>query len=257
MTWLKVTLFLVLSAAAVLLYLFLLSVFRSKVGPFSAAIPAFVLAVIAFAINWRFLKSEGRSLAELGFNAPQLRIVQAAAGFLAGHLIVGSWLLVLRAVAGMSWRRELGFTAAGALGSFLFAVFNNGAEELVYRGYLFRLLTRSYGAAVAIVATSTLFTLLHIQAGVPWQNAIAVVFTSAIFYSAVFLRWQSVPLTLAVHVGMNLMQEFAGLRASGLSLFSTSVASNGTRQAVVLMLLGLINLVLAAGVLFTRRSARS
>src|SRR5256885_16328551 len=77
----KVVLFLALSALAVVGYLFLLNVLNEKVGPFSAAVPAIFLALAAFALNWRFLKVEGTSLGEVGFDRPVLRFRQVAIGF--------------------------------------------------------------------------------------------------------------------------------------------------------------------------------
>jgi membrane protease YdiL (CAAX protease family) len=147
--------------------------------------------------------------------------------------------------------------ASAAVASFTFIVFNNLGEELVYRGYLFLLLMRSYGVALAILSTSILFTLLHIQAGVPWPNAIAGVLTSALLYAALFVRWRSVPLVLAFHVGMNVMQEAFGLRTSGLTVFVPAYGAKATaaQSIAVLAVAAAINLSLAAAVLFFARTS--
>ena len=216
---LKAALFLLLSAVAVVVYLFLLSVFRGTLGAFSGAVPAMVLAVAAFILNWRFFSAEGRSLAEIGFDRPALRIGQALIGFVAGGLLVGIWALVLMAVIPVSWRIAATFSVGAVAGPITFAIFNNAGEELVYRGYLFLLLSRSYGRVVAVIATCSLFTLLHIQGGVPWLSAVAGVFTSALVFSALLVRWRSVPLVLGFHVATNVLQELLGLRASAMNLF--------------------------------------
>ena len=153
--------FLALAAIAVVGYLFLLSVLSGKVGPFSAAIPAIFLALAALAINWRFLKAEGRSLAELGFDRPLLRFRQVTVAFVAGAITVAAWVIAMRWILPVAWRVAPSFRAPAAAGSFVFVVFNNLGEELVYRSYLFLLLTRSYGTVIAIVSTSLLFALLH------------------------------------------------------------------------------------------------
>ena len=199
----RIALFLALAAVALLGYLFLLSALRTKLGSFSAAVPAMVLAILTLILNWRFLRSEGQSLAELGFNAPQKRIRQIASGLIGGGLTAGAWVLGLWAVTSISWRMAPTFDSVAAIGSLAFIVFNNAAEELVYRGYLFLVVSRAYGRWVAIGGTSILFALLHIQGGVPWQSVLAGVLTSGLLFAVLFDRWRSVPLVLAFHVATN------------------------------------------------------
>jgi membrane protease YdiL (CAAX protease family) len=122
------------------------------------------------------------------------------------------------------------------------------AEELVYRGYLFVLLERTFHPAVAVIVTSTLFTLLHIQAGVPWANAFAGVFTSALMFAALFARWKSVPLVIGFHVAMNCAQEFLGMRVTGMTVFDSVYRGplSATQTASVLVLTAATNIVVAA-----------
>jgi len=249
--------FLALAAIAVVGYLFLLNVLSGKVGPFSAAIPAIFLALAALAINWRFFKAEGRSLAEVGFDRPLLRFRQVTVAFVAGAITVGAWIIAMRWILPVAWRVAPSFRAPAAAGSFVFVVFNNLGEELVYRSYLFLLLMRSYGTVIAIVSTSLLFTLLHVQAGVPWPNALAGVLTSALIYAALFVRWQSVPLVLAFHAGMNVTQEALGLRSTGLTIFMPQFGAGITAQqsSAVLVLAAVINVSLAVAVLLSARKS--
>jgi membrane protease YdiL (CAAX protease family) len=251
--------FLALSAVAVLVYLFLLSVFRGKLGAFSATLPALVVALAALVLNWRFLRSDGQTLAVLGFGAPRLRVLEIAIGFVAGALVVGMWAVVLWAVLAASWKMANPFNSTIAIGAFTFIIFNNAGEELLYRGYLFLLLARSYGRAVAVIFTCGLFTLLHIQGGVPWPNAVAGVLTSALLYAALFVRRQSVPLVLAFHVAMNVMQELIGIRISGLTLFTPiySEKVSATQSNTVLVLTAFINTALALAVFLSGRSAKA
>jgi membrane protease YdiL (CAAX protease family) len=251
--------FLVLAAIAVVGYLFLLNVLSGKAGPFSAAIPAIFLALAALAINGRFLKAEGRTLAEVGFDRPLLRFGQVTVAFIAGAITVGAWIIAMHWTLPVTWRVSPSFRAPAAAGSFVFTVFNNLGEELVYRSYLFVLLIRSYGTAVAIVSTSILFTLLHIQAGVPWPNALAGVLTSALIYAALFVRWQSVPLVLGFHAGMNVAQEALGLRSSGLTVFIPQFGAGITSQqsSVVLVFAAVINVSIAVAVLLSARNSRA
>jgi membrane protease YdiL (CAAX protease family) len=238
---LKAVLFVALAAAAVILYLFLLQV----IGGWPAA---FVLACAALLLNKFFFRSEGRSLAEIGFDAPRLRVRQAAAAFAAGAAVVAIWALILVFVAGVHWQRVAQVHSTAFLAALLFTLFNNMAEELVYRGYLFVLLGRTFHTAVAVIVTSALFTLLHIQAGVPWLNALAGVFTSALMFAALFARWRSVPLVAAFHVAMNCTQEFLGLRASGMTVLAPAyrVPLSAAQTTSVLILTAATNIMIAA-----------
>jgi len=251
----KIVLFLGLAIVTVVVYLFFLSALRGKVGEFSAAVPALVIATLALFLNYRFLRSEGRSLAELGFDSPRLRVRQLAVGFGGGVLIAGAWILALWCVASPSWRPSPGFHSLAALGSFTFAVFNNAGEELIYRGYLFLLIARAYGRWAAILSTSILFALMHIQGGVPWQSALAGVLTSGLLFAVLFARWQSVPLVLAFHVATNVVQEVMGLRTTGLTALVPQYAAGATatRSYAVLALVALINVAVALAVAFWKR----
>jgi membrane protease YdiL (CAAX protease family) len=255
----KAVLFLGLSALAVVGYLFLLNVLNGKIGPFSAAVPAIFLALATLALNWRFFKVEESSLAEAGFDKPLLRLRQAAIGLAAGALTVAAWIAALRWITPLSWRAAPAIHPWAAVASAVFIVFNNLAEELVYRSYLFLLLMRSFGITVAVLFTSALFTLLHIQAGVPWPNALATVFTSALLYAALFARWRSLPLVLSFHVGMNVMQELLGLRSSGLTVLLPQYGAKPSvaQSSAVLVMAAAINLAVVTAVWFSgRRIAR-
>jgi membrane protease YdiL (CAAX protease family) len=255
---LKAALFLSLAAVAVVGYLFLLSVFRGKLGAFSGAVPAILLAAAALVLNWRFFAAEGRSLAEIGFDRPAFRIGQALIGFVAGGLLIGMWVIVLVAVLRVSWQMTATFSIGAVAGPVTFAIFNNAGEELVYRGYLFLLLSRSYGRVVAVIATCTLFTLLHIQSGVPWLSAVAVVFTSALVFSALFVRWQSVPLVLGFHVATNVLQELLGLRVSAMNLFVpiSWVKVSEAQSYKILAATAAINTIVALAIFATGRRPR-
>ena len=248
----KAVLFVALAAAAVVFYLFLLQV----IGRWPAA---FVLAAVVLLLNKLFFRSEGRPLAEIGVDAPRVRARQVAVAFVVGVIVVAVWALILVFIAGAHWQRAAHVDPAAFVAAIAFAVFNNLAEELVYRGYLFVLLARTFHTAVAVIVTSVLFTLLHIQAGVPWTNALAIVFTSALMFAALFARWRSVPLVAGFHVAMNCAQEFLGLRATGLTVFTLVYPSplNAPQTTSVLLLTAATNLMVAGLVFASKpRSAK-
>ena len=136
------------------------------------------------------------------------------------------------------------------LGACAFTFFNNAGEELVYRGYAFVRLASRFGPYLTVVATSGLFALLHLQAGLPWPSVLAGVFTAAVVFGAIFARWRSVPLALGFHVATNIAQDASGLRTSAASLFAPAyppmALEAGTRT---LAGIALVNILLAAGIL--------
>ena len=131
-------------------------------------------------------------------------------------------------------------------------------RPLVYRGYAFVRLADRFGPYVTVVATSSLFALLHLQSGVPWLSVLAGVLTSGLVFGAIFARWRSVPLALGFHVATNIVQDASGLRTSAASLFAPayppSAADSSTR---ILVGIALVNVLLAAGILGTTRWPRS
>jgi membrane protease YdiL (CAAX protease family) len=243
----KATLFLMISAALVVGYLFLLGVFRDKLGSLSGAVPALFLASAALLLNRQFFRADGQSLASIGLSAASVRVGRILLAFVAGCLLVLTWAVTLRALTHVSWHVVPVFNATAAAGSLIFIIFNNAAEELIYRGYLFLLLATTYGATAAVLFTCCLFTILHIQGGVPWPNALAGVLTSALVFAAIFLRWQSLPLALSFHAATNFMQELIGLRTSGLSLWSLrgSESLSLPQSSSVLIVTATINVLLA------------
>ncbi|MEM0982379.1 MAG: CPBP family intramembrane glutamic endopeptidase [Planctomycetota bacterium] len=85
-------------------------------------------------------------------------------------------------------------------------------EEITYRGLLqsgFRRLTKSPWAA--IVATSTIFTLMHWSVVAEGRHALAVIFVLSIALGAAFERTKSIAVPIIAHAMFNAMQILAVL----------------------------------------------
>jgi len=179
---------------------------------------------------------------------PKRRLAEFAVAFLAGCGVVALWALALFVIVSPQWRPHDGFNAASGVSRIAFCLFNNAGEELAYRGYLLRKLVQRFGSTTAVVSTAALFALLHMQAGVPWPSAVAVIFTSGVLFAVLLLRWRSLPLVIGFHVATNVGQELIGLRVTGLTVvrpvFGTGMSS--AEQISALAVAALINLLLAA-----------
>jgi membrane protease YdiL (CAAX protease family) len=249
--WKRIVLFVLGAVACVLLYLFLLNF--PPVGRTSrtaGVIPVVVLACSTAWLTSRFLRIEGLPAATLGLDRSQLPVFRFGLGFLAGSVLVGAWFVVVTVGTGASWQRNATLSVTALALSVAFNFFNNIGEELVYRGYLFVRLASMWGNLPAIVVTSGVFALLHLQAGIPLPSVIAGVFTSALIFAAIFARWRSLPLALGFHVATNVVQDATGLRpgSAGLleAIYPAAAASSG---GIVLSAIAVLNVVVAIAIL--------
>jgi hypothetical protein len=86
-------------------------------------------------------------------------------------------------------------------------------EELLFRGFLFPVMQRVHGTAVAVLATGSLFSLVHAQQyGWAWQNLLLLSYVGTVFGTVRAVSGSLVPSTLA-HAAYNLTL-FAALYAS-------------------------------------------
>lgn len=97
-------------------------------------------------------------------------------------------------------------------------LFAPAVEELVFRGFLYKVVERSRGPLLAVLVTSIVFSLPHAsQYGWRWQNLLLLTYVGIIF-GAVRARTQSVVPSTLLHVGYNATL-FAGLFAAGDQIF--------------------------------------
>jgi membrane protease YdiL (CAAX protease family) len=84
-------------------------------------------------------------------------------------------------------------------------IFGPAFEELVFRGFLQPLFTRSAGLIGGVIVTSILFALLHgAQSGWQWQYPLQV-FVASLAFGIVRHRTGSTAASFLLHMGFNLM----------------------------------------------------
>ena len=251
-SWKHPLLFMVGAVGCVLLYLFLLNFPPTSLrSPTAGLIPVIVLAATTSLLTSRALRSDGLSAAILGLGAGRRMTARFAQGLLAGVTITGLWMGIITMATGASWEPNPTFNLGALVLASLFHFFNNVGEELVYRGYLFVRLAASWGAVATVVATSGVFALLHLQAGLPWPSVVAAVLTAGLLFGAIFARWRSLPLALGFHVATNIAQDALGLRLGAASLLRSAYPTGGAgRSSVILASIALLNVTVAIGLLF-------
>ena len=76
-------------------------------------------------------------------------------------------------------------------------------EEMFFRGFLYPVFERSHGAVSAVLATSTLFSLVHgVQYGWRWQNLLMLLGVGAVF-GTLRARTHSILPSAFLHAGYN------------------------------------------------------
>jgi hypothetical protein len=194
------------------------------------------------------LRADGLSLTDIGCEFSARRTAQFGYGFLGGGLLVGAWVGIVAVTTGAQWHLNIAFNAVALVSACAFAFFNNAAEELVYRGYAFVRIADHLHPAVAVIATSSVFALLHLQGGVPLLNVIAGVLTCGLIYGVLFAGWRSLPLALGFHLATNVFQDASGIRPSGASLLAPAYLPTIDPVSVQLALAGTATLNLAVAV---------
>jgi len=239
------------AALCVLGYLFLLNFpGLGRQTPTAGLVPALAIASASWWLTWRFLRADQIPPAAIGLNSRARPLLRLAVGFVAGSLLTGVWLVLVTMTTSVVWQPNPAFRMGTMLGACGFNFFNNVGEELVYRGYAFVRLADRFGPVLTVGITSSLFALLHLQAGIPWLSVLAGVLTSGLIFGALFARWRSLPLALGFHVATNIVQDLSGLRPSGASLFTlTWPASGAAVGAETLGTIALLNVVIAVAIL--------
>jgi membrane protease YdiL (CAAX protease family) len=172
--WKRLLLFALGAAACVIGYLWLLGLsFLGLASPTAGVIPALALALATFALSVRFLRADGLSLADIGCTLSRWRAAQFGYGFVGGGLLTGAWIGIVALAMGARWHWNPSFGVPALAFACAFAFFNNAAEELVYRAYAFVRIADRFGNGAAVVSTSLVFALLHLQAGIPWLNVVS------------------------------------------------------------------------------------
>jgi len=180
---------------------------------FQTSLFALLLAVLYLLVSWRYHQPFWRSM---GWSLP---VRGAWWCVLAGPLlaIAGSALaVVLHAPDVPDPIKDLITNRASLIIVMIFAVgLGPVYEELFFRGFLFPLLARSFGAAAGIVLTALPFALLHgAQNQWAWQQ-ITLVGLAGVVFGFVRHKTGSTAAATILHSGFNLTQFLAFLFLRG------------------------------------------
>lgn len=158
-----------------------------------------------------------RPLSALGLRPGPPGLAELGSGMLAGLAIVGAAILALAAPGWVSWTVSAAPVLAGVKVSALLlgAAFT---EELLFRGYPFRVLHVRFGPVPAVVATSVAFGLMH--GANPGVTPLALVnlTLAGVLLGVAYWRSGSLWFVTGLHFGWNWVMAASGLPVSGLDV---------------------------------------
>ncbi|WP_419948475.1 CPBP family intramembrane glutamic endopeptidase [Candidatus Palauibacter sp.] len=191
-------------------------------GPDAAALVWWTVVpglAAGLAATWLLLvRIDGRRLSWLGLRGGVGAVREVVLGSLAGFAIVGVPVLVLAGLGWASWTASAepsAWAGVGMSGLLLVAAFT---EELLFRGYPFRVLEARFGPVAALVATSAAFGLAH--GANPGIGPLAFVNLglAGVLLGVAYWRTRSLWFAGGVHFGWNWLMAASGLSVSGLDV---------------------------------------
>ena len=174
---------------------------------------AFVLAAIVllvFALSAKFI--ERREPTEI---APRTEVGRLLSGFLLGLLLFTAVIVVL-GIAGVYHYSGIG-SFSGVLHGLAFATAAGVIEEVLFRGLLFRILSKAVGTWGALLLTSALFGAAHLgNPGATLGSAVAIAVEAGVLLGAAYVATGGLGVPIGVHIGWNFCEgSIFGMAVSG------------------------------------------
>lgn len=184
-------------------------------APFAASLLFAAALVGIYTVLVRSL--ERRRISEL---AP--RPVQGAAGIALGLALFSSVFGLLHLIGVAQWHGiSARFDLIPALGASILAAV---AEELIFRGSLFRILEEGFGTAVALALSAALFGLLHaMNPGATIISTAAIALEAGVLLAAAYALTQSLWFPIGLHLGWNFTEG---------GIFGTSISGGAAGKGI-------------------------
>jgi uncharacterized protein len=211
---------------ALLITMILQVLFAILAGAFGDALLVSKLLAcgVALAALYGLGKLEGRSLASFGFrgNVPRSLGLGLLGGFGLIAIVVG-----LMALTGLYQILEFRFSLE-FLGWVLVLIPASIAEEILYRGILFRMSEEGWGTIPALAFSSLIFGLIHAtNPGATPLTSLAIGLEGGVLLGAVYVLTRNIWVAVGLHLGWNLASSVFGFSVSGVrnpGLFQSQVS---------------------------------
>lgn len=182
----------------------LVGMLPGKLGfvPMDVSRPAFLLLAIAVMIALYHLLvrwTEKRTADELGTRGLTAGL---AGGIAIGVALFCSVILVDATLGGAKLAGTNGM--GGVLSALEGAVLAGIAEEIIFRGAVYRLLEDGFGTLIALLLSGALFGLVHgLNPGATVASTAAIAIEAGILLAAAYVLTRSLWLPIGVHIGWN------------------------------------------------------
>ncbi len=215
--WIRTTILVVGFAVAMLGANFIASAVETPVASLVVG-PVLAIAMMGLYI-WAGIRLEKRSVAEFH---PRAGMRHLLLGITGGVTLAAVTIGLLALFGGYQITGWGSITGALAVVGTMCAV--AVAEEVFFRGIVFRLLRGRWGALLALIVSSTIFGLLHlINPGATLNGALSVAIEAGLMLGAAYLLTGSLWLAIGLHFGWNV--------AIG-GIFGTVVSGSDARDAL-------------------------
>ncbi len=182
---------------------------KRSAGDYGAFFLAAIVLVV-FALSAKFI--ERREPVEI---APRHEIPKLLSGLILGIVLFAAGMAVLR-VLGVYHYDGTG-TFSGVLRGLAFATAAGVTEEVLFRGLLFRMISKLVGTWGALALTSALFGAAHLgNPGATLGSAIAIAVEAGILLGAAYVATGGLGLPIGLHIGWNFCEgSIFGMAVSG------------------------------------------
>jgi membrane protease YdiL (CAAX protease family) len=173
---------------------------------------------------WTFKLVDRRGWSFVGLGRDALRPAGIVTGTLLGALAIG---VPAAALLGMGWLEVQETAPAAPLAQNLWALSvlipASLWEELLLRGYIFASMREMWGDGAALLVTSLLFGIMHLQNAGATAQSVVMVSLAGVFLGSVLIATGSLYAAWAAHLAWNVIQALVfQIDVSGVSLGSAA-----------------------------------
>lgn len=172
-----------------------------------------VASLAIYAMTRLFLRSDKRTLSDVGLDPDKHSIARLLIGIAMGFVVYALTMAVLSLTLGPIRFTEPMLPSVGDAVLMLasFAALAT-MEELGFRGYALRTLIPAVGVWPAQLAIAVAFGLSHIAFGWPWTSVLLGVIPSALLFGVVAVRSGGLAAPIGLHAALNVAQWMVGAK---------------------------------------------
>jgi len=192
---------------------------NSQKTPEQIVIISFFLLLGTILIIWIFMKYiDKEKFIELGFQTKR-RLIDFNIGFLIGAITMIIGFVLLRFLGEINFEK-IQFNFLDLLLTMLLFLIISITEEVLFRGYILRNFMFSMNNYVALILSSSLFSLLHGANPNIDLFSLVSIFIAGIFLGVTYIHTKNLWFPIALHFSWNLFQTILGFNVSGQDMYS-------------------------------------